>query len=309
MYIVVDTSWLYNRYYYVNKDKGHKDPAIYGVCYFLELLYRDIDRYKEVYFVLDTSRANHDKSSGFDGYKEGRADKSDLLKNFDDFLKILSKYPKVKILKNMYREADDVISALSYTLSKKGRVIVYSGDKDLLQLKSLSDDIHISNSYKGGDFVLLKREEIFEKIFKQANKKIKVFTPENTPYSNLLKYRVFRGDASDNIKPPIPRITDVDISKIFSVWEEDYLDDAVLGDIIIRLDGEEVLKHKIAGAFEEILKIYNLVNLTHSHKDKKVLGHTKKVSTGIDNSTFISLLEEYKLDRYKNFVLLNEVGV
>lgn len=291
MILLIDLSWLYVRYYYANLDRGSLDPAISGITYLLQLIHRDIDKYKKIIFVLDGDSNLYEKNKLLKTYKEGRNDKTDIFKNFKDVLKFIYRFPKTIIVRNLYREADEVLAYLASSYSKKDNVVIYSGDKDLLQLTSFKN-IYVAENYKNGKFVILKEDEILSKF--KDNKKLNILNN----LSEIIKYRVLRGDASDNIKAAIPRIQDKVIRHIIDLWEEDYLDQDVLAKIILRVDDMK-LRHRIAENFDNILLNHKLMDLSQTWKDYKLKTETKKLKYVISNENFEDLIEKYNLHSYK----------
>jgi 5'-3' exonuclease len=295
--LIVDTSWLYNLYYYVNKDKGYKDPAVHGVIYFLTLLHRNIDKYKQIFFVLDGEHACEDKKKLLPTYKEGRSDKTEVYKNFNDFLKLISKYPKTTIIKNDVKEADDIIAYLAIQYAQQNEVILYSGDKDLIQLAGISDNIKITSKYSSGSFEFLANTEIFQKF---KNSKKEDFSRISTDKKDILKYRVLSGDTSDNISG-IYRLSDVNKKKIIQAWLEDDLNDRILAEIILRIEDMN-LRHKIAENFDIILRNWELMDLGHVCTNYKVKKFTKKINIEITEEDLQILIKNYNLVDYNRVI-------
>jgi len=302
MYLLVDTSWLFTKYFFVNRDlqtkEGLKTGHFYGFLYFVELLYRNIRRYKKIIFVLDRDKKLYDKINEYTGYKKGRESKKELYKNFDDFLALLSIFPNSCIIRNVYAEADETIAYISLNYCNKNKVMIYSGDKDFIQLLGVSENISLSNTYKNGVFVKMTDEEIWNKF---KNSKKENFTRISENKKDILKYRVFKGDTSDNISGAIKGLKDSYIKNIISVWEEDYLDQDVLANIIIKLDSKD-LKFKLAENFDNVLLNYKLMDLTHLKNNSKLQKNTKKINVKADKELLKKLLSKYELGRYKDFL-------
>lgn len=299
MYLLVDLSWLYVRYFFVEANKIYKDPSIYGVIYFLELLHKNIDKYKQIIFVLDGDSELNEKYKLLKSYKEGRSDKTEVYKNFNDFLKLISVFPNSCIVRNIYKEADETLSYLAMNYSKKGKTLVYSGDKDMLQLFCFNN-VQISNTYKEGKFILLTEQDIVNK-FKNSKKEVILRKADE-----ILKYRTFRGDSSDKIKSAIKGIQDKVIMQIIDVWYEDYLDQDVLASIILRIE-DEALRHKIAANFDNIILNYKIMDLLHPDKDYKLRSETKKLKVNVSKEELNALTDKYGLLRYKH--LLSSEGI
>lgn len=294
--VLVDMYNLYCRLYYPNLDKGYADPSIYGCTYMLQLIYGNLQKYKKIYVVLDSSKVNHEKSKLLDSYKSGREDKKDLFKNFNDFLKIISKLPNLEIVTNEFREADEIIAHIALKLSRKYKVIIYSNDKDFIHLQPLSSNILLSSNFKEGNFKILQEEEILQKFKDSKKEKL------TEDIKEIIKWRVFVGDASDSISSAIKGLRKEKIKEIIALWEEDYLDDKVLSNIIINIKDNN-LKMKVAENFEKILLNYKLMYLGSCDKDTMLKNYTKKVNINISNEEYIKLLDKYQLGRFKSFMI------
>jgi len=286
--LLIDMFNMWVRFYYPNLDGGHVDPSMYGCTYLFNLIYNNINKYDKIYVVLDSDKTNHDKNKLFEEYKDGRESKKELFKNFNDFLLIISKLPKLQIITNIYREADEVIAYIALTKCKKNKVIIYSNDKDFIHLKPVSDNITVSTNFKGGIFKALSDDEILDKF--KDSKKIRL--TENI--NEIIKWRTFIGDSSDNIPSAIKNLPKKKIKEIINVWQEDYLNDSVLVEIIMRLNDMD-LKMKIAEKFKQILLNYKLMNLTECYKDFKLKKFTKCVNIEVSKEAYLNLLEKYKL--------------
>jgi 5'-3' exonuclease len=253
--------------------------------------------------VLDSSKVNHDKKKLFPGYKEGRSDKKEVFKNFNDFLGLISKLPKLRIIRNIELEADDVIAHKALTWCNEEEVIIFSSDKDFAQMVSLSKNIYWATNYKEGKFLKLSDSEILDKftVTKKSGdgKNIKIRYTENI--KEIIKWRTFLGDTSDKIPPAIRGLRKEKIREILNVWEESYLDENLLGEIITRLD-DTGLRMKLAENFTDIIRNYNLMNLNSDNF--KLKKFTKRITVNISNEACESLTRKYNLSRYREFLLL-----
>lgn len=299
-YLIVDISCFYVKYYHVNRENNCVDGGISGFTYFLELLYRNIRDFKHIYFVLDTNKEFHDKKESYTDYKSGRENKDKIFENFNDFLTLLTLYPNSSIVRNPLYEADDVIAALALMHGKANKVIVYSVDKDMIQLNGKNENIKVSNQYKQGKFIELSDEDIFNKFKNSKKQNFSEFMSDRK--SDIIKYRTFKGDSSDNIKPAIYKLPEKTIKYIINIWEEDYLDDEVLGNIILRTE-DMSLRHKIAEHFDNILLNYKLMDLTHCNTDHKLMKNIKKIKLIADKDKILTICSKFGLNRFKDFLL------
>ena len=289
--LIIDmyNAWL--KYHFINKDKGYIDPAVYGCTQLLSLIYRNIEDYSNIYVVLDSDEGSKDKKELYPEYKKGRSDKKEAFKNFDDFLGIISKLPKLSIISNKYREADDIISYIAQNKCRKEKVIIYSSDKDFAQLVSLHENIKWATNFKDGKFLELSHEEILSKFKDSKKEKL------TNKLGEITKWRIFNGDPSDGINAPIKGLSTKDKRKIIALWYEDYLNMDILGDIIVRLDDFDLnLRFKIAENFDQVLINYKLVSLKECSKDFKLKKFTKCVKVSISKEEYLKLLDSYSLD-------------
>jgi len=263
-------------YGYVNKDKGFKDASISGVIRLLNLI-RSNKNIKHIYIVLEGDSSLYENI--YEDYKKGRADKSEIFKNFNDYLKLLQDFDNITILRNKYYEADYTLAYLSLNMSKKNKVILYSGDKDFLQLSYLSKNLALSNTFKQGNFIELTDEEIINKFKIDKNK--------------ILKYRVFKGDSSDKINSACPRLRDILIRQIVKAWKEDTLDDIVFHNICVRLENYPQLVEKLVENKGNIFRNFNLMCLTKYQNDAKMIEYTKKVKLNVSKEELSRLEKLY----------------
>ncbi len=302
--LLVDVSNIYNKYYYANISNGSNyiDPALQGFCYFLTLLHNRILEYTKIHFVLDSDKQLHDKVKDYKGYKAGRETKKEVYKNWEDFLALLTLYHpnKCSIVRNLYRETDDVIAHLAkkYSVNKGNKIIIYSSDKDFCQLCS-EDNISIADSFRKGEFITWSKHDIYNK-FKDSTRK-KDFTRISEDLNMLTIYRCFKGDKSDNISPAIPKLYDKELKEIVDVYDGKYLDQDKLAEIIIKLKNEN-LKHKIAGNFDNILHNFTLMSFDTPDRWSRLTKDTKVIKVKSDFSKLNSLLDKYSLHNYKDII-------
>ena len=131
--------------------------------------------------------------------------------SFKDIVSALSKKlsNKFTFVRAKGFEADQVIAFLAEKYKDKN-VLIFSGDKDLLQL-TYYDNVDISDKYERGTFLVKTDEEIFNKF---KNSKGEDFTRISTNKKDILKYRALKGDPSDNLSSVFPRIKDTEIVSI-----------------------------------------------------------------------------------------------
>lgn len=288
--ILIDFSWLYNRYYYVaryqvsqsglaeeEQDKAVKLQTLKMLMQFFKVV---TEKYfmSKIILALDTPTSELVGNPSKDGYKQNRdkSEKSKVYKHLKFIIGELSTNDKLILVRAKGYEADQVIAYLAEKYCNDKAVLVYSGDKDLLQL-TYHKRIKVADKFEKGHFLAKTDCEIFNKF---KNSKGEDFTRISENKRDILKYRVLKGDPSDNLKPVFPRIKDKDISEIIkNYWTgyEDFTTERACK-IIEDINGDNP---KLAGKLQENVdnwvRNYNLMNL-HGIKDLKLCRVGKKVN-------------------------------
>lgn len=284
--ILVDFSWIYNKYYYVAKVKPLRESSKPEdiMLQVEDMLYRFFTLVEKSYpsakvlLVLDSPLSTTSNISLNSNYKQNRnkEEKKEVYKCFKDIVGLLSQKfsNKINFVRALGYEADQVIAYLSEKYQSKYKVLIFTGDKDLLQV-SYYPNVEISDKYEKGMFILKTDKEIFEKF---KNNKGEDFTRISTNKRDILKYRVLKGDQSDNLKPVFPRIKDTEIVDIIkNYWiDEEYLSLNRILDIIEDIKGDNVkLAEKLKESAEVWLTNYKIMNLYNLEglKVKRVLKH------------------------------------
>ena len=272
--ILVDFSWLYNKYYFVAKVKPLQDrvtlESLSNEVH--DMLYRFFSLVKENYtsckvlLVLDSPLSSTKNFSLCKEYKQQRdkEGKTEVYKYFKDIVGRLSKELSSDFLfvRAFGYEADQVIAFLAEKYQKERKVLIFSGDKDLLQL-SYYENVDISDKYEKGRFLIKSDKEIFQKF---KNSKGEDFTRVSTNKKDILKYRSLKGDQSDNLSPVFPRIKDKEIIDIIkNYWVDDQtegLSEDRINDILEDLNGDNpILAQKLEQAKNIWLRNYEIMNL------------------------------------------------
>ena len=268
--ILIDFSWLYNKYYFVAKQRQGNTCTITKdmLTQFLNRVHKS---YKALtYVVLDPPTKNTINYSLNKAYKQQRdtSSKVEIYNHLPDVVKHLrlNLSPSFKFVKAKHYEADQLIAYLAEKYKDTHNVIVFSGDKDLLQL-TYYNTVHVANQYKNGHFILLKDTEIYSKF---SNAKKQDFTRISNNKKDILKYRVLKGDVSDNLPPIFPKIKDTEIQEIIKEYwvTEDYLTSDIIEDIISSISKTNYkLYSKLCNSKELWLTNYKMMNLFNLHVD------------------------------------------
>ncbi len=257
--ILIDFSWLYNKYYFVSLQKQETNLK--------DMLFSFLNRIpmnyptSKIYVVLESSIKSTHSYSLNNSYKQNRNKelKAKVYRELREIVSYLSKkLPKNFIfVKGKGYEADYVIAFLSKT---KESTLIFSGDKDMLQLTAY-DNVSMSDKFECGRFVIKKDTDIFEKF---KNAKGEDFTRISKDKRDILKYRVLKGDPSDNLPPVFPRIQDKDIKNIIQNYWTSY--DAIDSDDIMNMikdisESDEKLSKKLEENRGTWLINYEIMNL------------------------------------------------
>ena len=284
--ILIDFSWIYNKYYYVAKVRPLREdnsPEAVGetACDMLLQFFRRIGSSypsARIILALDPPTTTTGNYSLCEDYKQNRnkEEKKEVYSVFKQIVGTLSKKlsNKYAFVRALGFEADQVISYLAEKYQENHNVLIFSGDKDLLQLTYYSN-IDISDKFEKGMFLIKTDKEIFGKF---KNSKGEDFTRISTNKRDILKYRVLKGDPSDNLKPVFPRIKDTDIVKII---KEYWVDEEALTDIKVDYMIEDIrstnkeLAEKLDENREAWLRNYKIMNLygLEGLRIKKVAKH------------------------------------
>ena len=271
--ILVDFSWIYNKYYYVAKvkpelnsmkDRNLGEEVLRMLSRLFNLMRTSYPKAR-VYLVLDPPTKSVNNFNLCETYKQNRnkEEKKEVYLSFKDIVGALSKKldSKFTFVRAKGFEADQVIAYLAEKY-KDRNVLIFSGDKDLLQL-TYYDNIDISDKYEKGAFLIKADEDIFSKF---KNSKGEDFTRISTNKKDILKYRVLKGDPSDNLSSVFPRIKDTEIVSIIrDYWvdnQEEGLTEERINKILEDLkEDNPTLAIKLEESKSRWLTNYKIMNL------------------------------------------------
>jgi len=214
--LIFDVNLWYHKNYHTHKDLsievGNQRIVTGGIYGFLKTLQRfERDYLKEngeIYFLFDNpnSKYNIRQLSIDPTYKANRKEYSKPFYRGLDYLRlILMEYhDNYTVIYGTGFEADDLVPNVLNTVDENKRVLAISDDLDWARIIN----------YKGKKVDLYMQKKVYTK--KEFNEKYN-FLPNE---SNVVLYKVIRGDTSDNIPVGIPNIP----SKIVEKLVGDYKD-------------------------------------------------------------------------------------
>lgn len=275
--ILIDFSWLYNRYYYVasyNVSSSEEPVAIEAVLermlsQFLLLVHRSYPSSK-VLLALDPATSLLKNKAIFEGYKQNRDKeaKKEVYQYIVDIIKKLSIKldPEVfSFIREKLYEADQLLAYIVKKFHENHEIIIYSGDKDLLQLTSYPNTF-IADKFEKGHFLIKTDEEIFQKF---KNSKGEDFSRISTNKRDILKYRSLKGDPSDNLSSVFPRIKDKEIAEIIQNHWVDDQEEPLTEERIDKIIEDDLqfenpsLAEKLRNSKDVWLRNYKIMDLLH----------------------------------------------
>ncbi|MBN1663583.1 MAG: DNA polymerase I [Deltaproteobacteria bacterium] len=161
-FVLVDGSnYMYRAFYAIREltnSKGFPTNAIYGFTTMLMKLLRDTQPdYIAMVFDVKGPTFRHES---FDQYKATRKATPDTLVAQIPYIKDVVRGFAIPVLEQQGIEADDIIGALAKRFSEKGmKIVIVSGDKDLMQL--ISEDVVMIDSMKDKTFDVKAVKEKF----------------------------------------------------------------------------------------------------------------------------------------------------
>lgn len=268
--LLVDFMYLWNRIYFAIGQNG--DGDYYKHMQGIVEKINNNPNYAKKYIILDGINGTQRQKELLPEYKEGRIGKEEVYSKINQFIKErTSTCVNVTFLRANNHEADEVISTFAKLYSKKGKqVYIYSGDKDLLQLL-VFPNVHVGMKYTGlFELKPFTSEEIQKKMDTISNGTI-------DKVGDIVKFRVFRGDASDKIPAAIPRFPSKVIKELIdNVWTGvKPLNRDIIGDMEEYLP--EKYSNQITNYKEDIIRNWELMNLQFL-PDKAILNDTMKLS-------------------------------
>ena len=188
LYLIDGSNYVFRAFYAIrdlSNSRGFPTNAIYGFTTMLMKLLRE--RKPDFIAVAFDVKGPTFRHEAFDGYKATRKATPDALVPQIPRIKEIVRGFSIPVLECQGIEADDIIGTLAKRHSEKAmKVVIVSGDKDLMQL--VSDDVVMIDTMKEK---IYDREAVRERFGVGPDKVVEILG--------------LMGDASDNI-PGVPGI-------------------------------------------------------------------------------------------------------
>lgn len=201
--LLIDGHSILNRAFYglplLTNSEGLHTNAVYG---FLNMLFRVIreenPKYLAVAFDLSAPTFRHKR---YEGYKATRHPMPDELREQVPVMKEVLGAMGITILTKEGYEADDILGTIAKRSQEQGLdAVIFSGDRDLLQLADSHIRILLPKTVKGQTTIQNFTPEEVEKVYG--------ITPEQ-----VIEIKSLMGDSSDNI-PGLPGVGEKTAQKI-----------------------------------------------------------------------------------------------
>lgn len=190
--VIIDGNSLMNRAYYalpqLTNSKGVHTNAVYG---FTGMILKIMEEIKPDYIVTAFDKKSPTfRHMEYSEYKAGRKKMPPELNEQFPIVKDVLKAFNIGIYEIDGFEADDIIGTVSKTCGKDMDVLIYTGDRDALQL--VSDSVKVAITKKGITDVEVYDEDAIKEKYGSTPKE-------------FIDIKGLMGDSSDNI-PGIPGI-------------------------------------------------------------------------------------------------------
>ena len=196
LYLVDGSSYIYRAYFairHLSSPSGHPTNAIYGFIQMLLKLLKDYNP-QHVAVVFDAGRTTF-RTEMYPEYKANRAAMPDDLRVQMEPIREVVRGFNIPTLELQGYEADDIIGALASRFAAKGgKVVVVTGDKDLMQI--VTDHVTLLDTMKGKESGIA---DVIERF--------------GVPPELVIDILGLAGDSSDNI-PGVPGIGEKTAAKL-----------------------------------------------------------------------------------------------
>ena len=271
-------------------DNGEHVGGITGCLLSLGALIRK-NKPTRVLVVFDGKGGSTRRKKMYKGYKEGRTgltkvnrlvgyedleDQAESMKrNFNGLIKYLELLP-VDLCYIDYIEADDIMAYAARHIFKK-EVLIVSSDKDFLQL--VDDRISV--------YLPTKKKMMYEDDVKELY---------GVPSKNLVYYRIFDGDKSDNI-PGVKGIGPKTLINKLDFLQSDGLTLDTLLERVSLMDDEK-LKNKILENTDTLKLNYDLMQLSEPIMGAAITSNVRDIiDSPINRLNSFEFKKEFMVDK------------
>lgn len=188
IYLIDGSAYIYRAYHAIAPLTNSKGVATNAVLGFVKMVQKLINDYGPKYLAITfDSKGPVFRHDIYQEYKANRPPMPDDLREQLPLIKKFVEASNILMLEQMGVEADDILASIATKYSEQGyKVVIVSGDKDLLQL--VDDNVSMFDPMKN---------KIMDKI--EVEKKYGV-RPDQ-----LLDFYALVGDAADNV-PGVPGV-------------------------------------------------------------------------------------------------------
>ena len=271
-------------------DDGEHVGGVTGFLLSLGALIRK-NKPTRVLVVFDGKGGSHRRKKMYKGYKEGRTGltKVNRLVGYEDLedqqesmkrnFNLLIKYLELLPLDLCYIdhiEADDVMAYAARHIFEK-EVMIISSDKDFLQLVDDRISVYLPTKKK-----LMKMEDVKELY--------------GVPSHNLVYYRIFDGDKSDNI-PGVRGIGPKTLLNKLDFLQSDELTMDTLFERVSELEDDK-LKSKIMENKDVLTLNYDLMQLSEPTISSSITSNIRNIiNSPINGLNSFTFKKEFMLDK------------
>jgi DNA polymerase-1 len=246
--------------------------ALFGTC---NTLLNVIKEFKPTHVVgaLDAKEKTF-RHKMYDAYKANRPECPPELAAQLEKQELLLEALGCAWVKHPGFEADDIVAAYTkLSQSLNGETIIFSGDKDFMQL--LDDKTSMLLSHRGGESEILKHDKVFDKVGVRPDQ--------------VADYLALMGDSADNI-PGAPGVGPKTAAQLL----------AEFGDLKTALDSTHLIKKKglaskLVDHREQVLLSRELVELNTDLPDLR--GMDDLIFKGVDRKKALPFLREMEFPK------------
>jgi len=292
--VLIDGNSIANRAFYalplLSNKQGIYTNAVYG---FTQIVLKIIEEIKPTHFLVafDAGKITF-RHSDFKEYKGKRLKTPLELSGQFPMLRELLDTFQIKYYEIEGYEADDIIGTFAKKANEKElETIIYTGDKDMLQLAS--EHVTINLTRKGiTEVEEYNPEKIYEKY-------------QLTP-AQIIDFKGLMGDSSDNI-PGVPGVGEKTALKLlhqYSTVEQvlqniDNISGKKLKENLTTYNEQAIMSKQLATIYQEVPMELNIGDLTYDTYDPE------KVYPLFEKWEFQSLIE--RLGMQKNIVQVEKI--